>query len=205
MPPGPFTAISLCAGQGHDILGVLAEHPRRGDAEVTLVEIDRRNVELALKRARDAGIRNVRGVAADAGISDSLAGVPRASLVIMAGMRAHVSTADFARVIGWLPCICSAGAIVVWNRRLDLQTAWSVWRDRRAFAGAEFVDACLESPSRGKFRVFARRFAGAPQPFQSGVRLFTFLPSPLRPPIWRRCKSVAARCKRAIARALRST
>ena len=30
-PPGPLTAVSVCAGQGRDLIGVLAEHPRRGD------------------------------------------------------------------------------------------------------------------------------------------------------------------------------
>jgi len=30
-PPGPFRAISLCAGQGRDLIGVLSGHPRRGD------------------------------------------------------------------------------------------------------------------------------------------------------------------------------
>ena len=30
-PPGPLHAISLCAGQGRDLIGVLARHPRRDD------------------------------------------------------------------------------------------------------------------------------------------------------------------------------
>ena len=29
--PGPLRAISLCAGQGRDLIGVLAGHPRRAD------------------------------------------------------------------------------------------------------------------------------------------------------------------------------
>src|SRR2546429_389313 len=28
-PPGPITAVSICAGQGRDLLEVLAVHPRR--------------------------------------------------------------------------------------------------------------------------------------------------------------------------------
>ena len=31
MPPGPIRAISVCAGEGRDLLGVLAVHPRAGD------------------------------------------------------------------------------------------------------------------------------------------------------------------------------
>ena len=27
-PPGPLRAVSICAGQGRDLIGVLREHPR---------------------------------------------------------------------------------------------------------------------------------------------------------------------------------
>ena len=30
-PPGPVSLVSLCAGQGHDVLGVLPGHRRRPD------------------------------------------------------------------------------------------------------------------------------------------------------------------------------
>ncbi|MGH3780504.1 MAG: hypothetical protein ACRDRO_07715 [Pseudonocardiaceae bacterium] len=46
-PPGPLRVVSLCAGQGHDLLGVLARHSRREDVTARLVELDPRNVALA--------------------------------------------------------------------------------------------------------------------------------------------------------------
>src|SRR5690242_14199661 len=36
---GPLRVISLCAGQGRDLLEVLAEHPRRDDVQARLVEL----------------------------------------------------------------------------------------------------------------------------------------------------------------------
>jgi hypothetical protein len=39
-PAGPVSLLSLCAGQGHDVLGVLPDHPRRGDVRAVLVEAD---------------------------------------------------------------------------------------------------------------------------------------------------------------------
>ena len=38
-PAGPLRVISLCAGQGRDLIEVLAEHPRRGDVRARLVEV----------------------------------------------------------------------------------------------------------------------------------------------------------------------
>ena len=35
-PPGPIRLISMCAGQGHDVLGALPDHPRRGDVTARL-------------------------------------------------------------------------------------------------------------------------------------------------------------------------
>ncbi|WP_422734092.1 hypothetical protein ACN26Y_00875 [Micromonospora sp. WMMD558] len=52
-PPGPLRAISLCAGQGRDLIPVLAEHPRGSDVTARLVELDARNTEVA--RSAGAG------------------------------------------------------------------------------------------------------------------------------------------------------
>lgn len=41
---GPLRLISVCAGQGHDVVGALAAHPRRRDASGILVERDEENV-----------------------------------------------------------------------------------------------------------------------------------------------------------------
>src|SRR5437867_2671389 len=51
-PSGPLRVISLCAGQGRDLLGVLADHPRRDDVRARLVELDARNTALAEERSR---------------------------------------------------------------------------------------------------------------------------------------------------------
>ncbi len=41
-PPGPVRLVSLCAGQGRDVIGVLPRHPRRADVTAVLVEADSR-------------------------------------------------------------------------------------------------------------------------------------------------------------------
>ena len=37
-PAGPLKVLSMCAGQGRDLLEVLADHPRRDDVRARLVE-----------------------------------------------------------------------------------------------------------------------------------------------------------------------
>jgi hypothetical protein len=50
--PGPLRAISLCAGQGRDLIGALAGHPRQHDVRARLVELDPRNADRARQAAR---------------------------------------------------------------------------------------------------------------------------------------------------------
>ncbi|MFC7623285.1 hypothetical protein [Microlunatus sp. GCM10028923] len=46
-PPGPIMIISVCAGQGHDVVATVAESPRRTEVRARLVEADERNVVAA--------------------------------------------------------------------------------------------------------------------------------------------------------------
>ena len=50
-PPGPISLISLCAGDGRDVLGVLPGHPRCADVRGRLVELDPELAERARERA----------------------------------------------------------------------------------------------------------------------------------------------------------
>ncbi len=64
---------SLCAGQGHDVLGVLPDHSRRDDVAAVLVEADSRNVSAACLRAHASGLSRVEVRQADAGLVASYA------------------------------------------------------------------------------------------------------------------------------------
>ncbi|MBV8527692.1 MAG: SAM-dependent methyltransferase, partial [Candidatus Dormibacteraeota bacterium] len=39
-PPGEIRVITMCAGNGRDLIGVLRTHPRARDVRARLVEID---------------------------------------------------------------------------------------------------------------------------------------------------------------------
>ena len=83
---GPVRAISICAGQGHDLIGVLADHPRRADVTARLVELDEHNALLARRAAHTAGLDAVEVVAADASITDAYAGAVPADLILLCGV-----------------------------------------------------------------------------------------------------------------------
>src|ERR1700722_12020413 len=73
-PAGDVRLISLCAGQGRDVIGVLTGHPRRDDVRARLVELDERNVAVARQAVRAAGLDGVEVLQADAGTTDACVG-----------------------------------------------------------------------------------------------------------------------------------
>ena len=100
LPPGPVTVVSLCAGQGRDVIEVLASRPRRADVRARLVELDPRNADAATAAARSAGLDGVEAVVGDAGLADAYAGLVPADLVVACGVFGNLTDAD----VLWRAC-----------------------------------------------------------------------------------------------------
>lgn len=116
LPPGPVRFVSLCAGQGADILTVAEQHRRGGDLTGRLVELDPRNVDAACERIATSGLQGFEVVEADAGLSEAYAGAVPADLVVACGIFGNISLDDIERTIRFLPAMCAPGAHVVWTR-----------------------------------------------------------------------------------------
>jgi hypothetical protein len=169
--PGPVRAISVCAGQGHDLIGVLAEHPRRVDVSARLVELDERNVLLARLAAKAARLDSVEVVAADAARTDAYIGAVPADLVLVCGVFGNISTEDVFATIENLRQLCAPAATVVWTRHRHPPDL--VPHVVSAFERAGFEQlACEDAPP---FAVGASRLHVAPLPLRGGVRLFEFI------------------------------
>src|ERR1700749_264203 len=78
---GDIRLISLCAGQGRDVIGVLAGHPRRDEVRARLVELAEGNAAAAGRGAQAAGLEGLEVLQADAGITDACAGAVPAQIV----------------------------------------------------------------------------------------------------------------------------
>jgi hypothetical protein len=171
----PITVLSACAGDGRDILGVLAEQDEqlRRRVEVTLLETDRRNLDRAERFCQDAGLSGVRMLDRDAGLSNSYRDAAPADLVLMCGVFGNLSDADVRRLINFLPALCRPGATLIWTRSRRAPDLTPSIRDWLAAAG--FTELSFTAPPGVLGSVGANRFDGEPQPLLAGQRLFTFL------------------------------
>lgn len=169
--PGPLRAISLCAGQGLDLIGALAGHPRRHDVRARLVELDPRNADRARQAARAAGLPGVEVVTGDAALTDAYAGMTPADLVLVCGVFGNITDADVERTVGYCAQLCARGGTVVWTRGRwspDLLPRICDWFTDRGFARLWVSD-----PAEG-WGAAGHRFTGTPDVLEEGARMFTF-------------------------------
>ena len=171
-PAGDVRLISLCAGQGRDVIGVLTGHPRRDDVRARLVELDEGNVALARRAAQAAGLDGVEVLQADAGVTDACAGAVRAQIVVVCGIFGNITGSDIQATVAALPSLCAPGALVLWTRHRsppDLTPAIRSW-----FAEAGFGEEAFDTSHDGFMSVGAHRLTGEPTALVLGQRLFTF-------------------------------
>jgi hypothetical protein len=174
LPPGPVTVISLCAGQGRDVIEVLAAHPRRADVRARLVELDPRNVGAATTAARAAGLDGVEAVMGDAGLADQYAGLIPADLVVACGVFGNLTDADVQRTAAACAGLTRAGGTVVWTRHRgdpDRVPAVCSWLEERGF------ERLFLTPPELGFGVGAHRQTRSPAAIEPGTRMFTFVGS----------------------------
>ncbi|HEX5117327.1 MAG TPA: hypothetical protein VFW65_19225 [Pseudonocardiaceae bacterium] len=168
MPPGPVRAISMCAGQGRDLLGVLADHPRRADVTARLVELDPRNVAAA----RAAAPANVEVVEGDATAAAVYAGLVPADLVLVCGVFGNVTDDGVHTLVGHLPMLCRTGGTVVWTRHVDPPDLTPEIRNWLRDSG--FHEVGFDTEPGRHHGVGAHVLAGPTLPYQPDVTLFRF-------------------------------
>jgi len=171
-PAGPIRLISMCAGDGRDVLGALDGHPRREDVHGRLVELNpviAERAEVAVKAAAVA----LEVLRTDAGSTDAYLGVVPAEVVLVCGVFGNLSLADVERTIRLLPTLCAARATVVWTRTRevpDITPAIRGW-----FADSGFEEIAFDVVPDSMASVAVNRLAIEPAAFVPGERIFRFV------------------------------
>jgi hypothetical protein len=172
-PPGPISVISLCAGQGRDVIDVVASHERAGDVRALLVEQDPALVAFARDRAAAAGVGDgVTVIEGDASLARHFGPAVPADLVLVCGVFGNISADDVSATVAALPSFCAPGASVIWTRHRrppDLTPAIRGW-----FAAAGFSERSFAAPEGYVLAVGRHQLVGAPAAFDPERRLFEF-------------------------------
>jgi hypothetical protein len=175
-PHEQLRLISMCAGDGRDVLPVLAEPGRGRPVRALLVELDPVLAGRARTRAAELGLAGVEVRTGDAGVSDAYTTIARAHVVLACGIFGNVSAADAEQTVAALPGLLTTGGIVIWTRgRHDDGRDPSVAL-RDTFAAHGFTELSFTAPPDAHFRVGMHRLSAAPPDpaLRPGRRMFTF-------------------------------
>jgi hypothetical protein len=173
-PEGQIRVVSLCAGQGRDVIGVLPRHPRKDDVAALLVELDPANAATARAQAAAAGLPGVTVREADGGTIRSYADALPADVLLLCGIFGNVTDEDIHRTVAASARMCVPGGTVIWTRHRRPPDVTG--RIRSWFAAAAFDEVAFEMPETTTMTGVGvhRRQAGASSEPADDGRLFTF-------------------------------
>lgn len=173
-PDRPARLLSLCAGDGRDVLPVLAEHPR--PLHALLVELDERLAAAARGTVDQLGLTGVRVRAADAGTTASYRDHLPVDVLLACGVFGNIAPEAVRRVVAALPGWLAPGAMVIWTRGRGDEGGDAGAQVRGWFLAEGFVDVGYVAPHDARFRVgMARRPAGSRMQLPDEQRLFEFV------------------------------
>ena len=172
-PAGPIRVISLCAGQGRDLIGVLAAgHPRTPDVRARLVELDPDNAAYARDSAARAGLADVEVVTGDASTTSAYEDATPADLVLACGIFGNIADEDIQQTVEVLPHLCAEHATVIWTRhRAEPDLTWDI---RSWFARRGFVELGWDTHPDHLYGVGTHRLVAEAEPYVRGITMFTF-------------------------------
>lgn len=170
---GPIRVLSLCAGDGRDLLDVLEGHARRDDVEAVLVELDPVLVDRARARVAELGHHAITVLQVDAGVTGSYAGGAPYDVVLCCGVFGNVTDADVRSTVQGLGALVANGGSVIWTRHRrppDLTPEIRAWLSEAGFVEESFV------PIEGSLGAVGRNSrALAAEPSVLQARLFAFV------------------------------
>lgn len=168
----PLRVLSVCAGQGYDLIGVLARRQDAGRVRAELIENDLRNVAAAREGAAAAGLGGITVTCADAG---DFAAYRTPSRPIWSCSLACWAT-SVTRTYGphdhrAAAAVC-AGCTVIWTR--TRRAADLTPTVRRWFASAGFAERAFHAPPGVLFSVGVHQLHARPDSPPRSGRIFTF-------------------------------
>ncbi len=173
-PAGPIRVLSICAGDGRDVIGVLSSHPRRTDVTAHLVELDRKSVALGMRQAASARLeKSVSFICGDATQYATYKNIVPADIILVCGVWAHVPPDQRALLVAGIASLCKAGGAVIWTRGV-LPGVNRLQQIQTHFAALSWEPVCVSLTPNRRWAVATYRYLGLPRELPVSGRFFRF-------------------------------
>ena len=175
LPAGPVKLLSIFAGDGRDIIPVVAESVRRNEVNCQFIEINEALVRAGRQRAEEHGMSDkMQFKCADATSAQSYTGSVPVDCVLASGVFGNLLPEDVLRCIKALTGMLKTGGFLVWTRsRCAGSGELGIARIQAALQDQGFVERISGGPA--KFLVASHQFLGKTTQLVES-RLFTFTP-----------------------------
>ena len=173
-PHGAVRILSLCAGDGRDVIGVLQSSPRRNDVDAWLVELDRQSVADGMRHLRASGLEKVVNfINADATEYATYKNLVPCDITLVCGIWGHVPGNERARLVRALASFCNPGGSVIWTR--GISKGKSRLNDIQSqFGGSSWENVRLSFTPDEEWAVGTHRYRGPSLEKPASGRIFNF-------------------------------
>jgi hypothetical protein len=146
MPTGAVRVVSVCAGDGRDLISVLRDHPRGRDVTATLLELDPRLVDDGRDLARASGVEgNVEFLQTDATQPDVYVGRIPCDLLMTCGVFGNIVPETTASLVALASAACTNGGRLIWTRNASRNNGEGhIATIQRLLSAASFDEARLD-------------------------------------------------------------
>ncbi len=173
-PVGSLRIISICAGDGRDVIGVLESHRRRSDVSACLLEQNPQSVAAGVCRSTTAGLENtVAFLNVDATAYATYKNLAPADIVLLCGVWGHVPADERGQLVQAVASLCNPGGTVIWTRGV----AKGMIRLRQIqihFAAPAWDQVRLSLTRDNNWAVVTHRYCGPTGKLPASGRIFNF-------------------------------
>jgi hypothetical protein len=175
VPGKSLHLVSICAGDGRDVIGTFAASDERQDVHATLIESHPELVTRGQAAVDQLGLAGrITFRCADATQSSTYVDIRPAHIIVLSGVFGNLKERDVQRLIAALPSLCDREASVIWTRNLfdDGEKATQIIGE--CFVAADFTEEVLVRTPLGFVAVGTHSFRGVRRPLAANSTLFEF-------------------------------
>ncbi|MDZ8066074.1 MAG: class I SAM-dependent methyltransferase family protein [Nostoc sp. DedQUE08] len=181
-PSGTIRVVSVCAGDGRDLLGTLKNHARAKNVSARLVEINSNLVERGRATIESLGLaKQIEIINGDATLATNYVGAVPADIVIVCGVFGNLEEAELNRLSDNLSFLSKPGAFVIWTRGHSNGITYSD-NVRKILSASGFEEVNFKLTATGDMGVGLHRYLGENLAAPKEQQLFVFsgIPSKAR-------------------------
>jgi hypothetical protein len=173
-PAGLVRIISICAGDGRDVIGVLRSHKRRTDVAAWLVELNHQSVSAGLRSVKNAGLEDtVKFLSQDATLFATYKDIAPSDIVLVCGVWGHVPVHQRSLLVRGLGSLCKSGGTVIWTRGIS-KGIGRLHDIQSAFAAESWEEVRVSVTFDRTWAVASYRYCGSPTILPQTGRVFSF-------------------------------